>query len=244
MSRHFVRHSIKVGEHSRFVMYQKTSDYIAYRIGWIAIYIVLILPIKTLFKIIYYISSAVLKVLLNGIFTLVYWIRGKKDSSTISDNEKKLRDIYFTVDNIAVIFGYICDAAVIAFLIYLFSLYMKQREQAKQVQYAIEQVQSSEDGVPKTEEVSENDSLDKPYHIWCEAFVDEEEAQKGVKKLSQKGIEANVDIIENPESEGGGLVYVLSVGEYSSKKKAKKMLKKVQKYYPDAIVANVEGKLF
>lgn len=237
MSTHFIRHSVKIGEHSHFIMYQKTSEYLAFKIGQAIAYIVFVLP----FKILFFLSSTFLKLLLNGIFTFVYWIKGKRDSSTIVENERKLENIYSKVDKIAAIWGYICNTVIIVFLIYSLSIYMKQREQAKERQYAAEQMQSNGNDSIVTEEGSVNDSLEKPFHIWCGKFWNQEEADKGVQMLSKKGIKAYVEIIENPINEGGGFTFVLSVGEYSSKKKAKKMLKKVQKYFPDAIVANVEG---
>ncbi|SCW64631.1 hypothetical protein SAMN02910400_01674 [Lachnospiraceae bacterium C10] len=127
MSRSFVRHSFKVGEHSRFVIYQKPSEYVTFKIGqWLA-YIVIILPLK----IVHYITASALKLVLNSIFALFYWIRSVRDRSTMAENEYKLENIYARVDDIAVIFGYLCEIAAIIFVISSLVTYFKSNDANK-----------------------------------------------------------------------------------------------------------------
>lgn len=128
MSIKFVRHSFQVGKYSKFVIYQKPGEFATFLIGqWIA-YIIIILPLK----IIHFISAAVLKLVLNSIFAFVYWIKGKRDSSTIQENETKLESIYSMVDNIAVIFGYICNIIVIGMIVFAIVSYFKNPGNGKE----------------------------------------------------------------------------------------------------------------
>ena len=74
------------------------------------------------------------------------------------------------------------------------------------------------------------------YGIWCHASKKRKDAEKGAKSLREYGFDADVYVTTDWSNLNQEKWYVVSAGEYSTKKAANNNLESVQDVYPDAYV--------